>query len=391
MGTTTRPPTTTGVTPDVSARPATPAALADLHWSDVLASVSEALLVFAADARLLALNPAAETMLDLSEGLVRTAPVHDLFPTDGANAWLVPIVTAALAQGTVQRRAEGTLVRRGKRVPVSAACGPMHDHSGTVRGAVLVLHDLTLERTLDETTRSAERLTAFGSVVLGLAHEIRNPLSGIKGAARLLEQELVDAGHRRCTEIIVREVDRLEGLVAQLNMLREPRPLRRTAVNVHRLLQDVLNLQQRSPEWGAIALRAAFDPSLPAVLGDPDQLTQVFLNLVRNAVEALNGHGELHVSTRVETGLQVRLPEGPRQLASVTIGDTGPGVAADVEPLLFAPFFSTKVRGSGLGLPVCHRIVSEHSGSIGYEPRPGGGALFRVTLPLSPSHDHVDD
>jgi two-component system nitrogen regulation sensor histidine kinase GlnL len=368
----------------------TPAVLVDLHWSDVLASVSEALLVFGPDAHLLALNPAAEVLLELSEGLVRGVPVSALFPPDGANAWLVPIVTATLGQGVVQHRAEAALVRRGKRVLVSATCGPMHDRTGSVRGAVLVLHDLTLERTLDETTRRAERLTAFGSVVLGLAHEIRNPLSGIKGAARLLEQELVDAGHRRCTEIIVREVDRLEGLVAQLNALREPRPLRRVAVNVHRVLQDVLSLQQRSAEWGGVTLRVAFDPSLPAVLGDADQLTQVFLNLVRNAVEALGGRGELQVSTRLETGFQVRLPEGTLMLASVTIGDTGPGVPADVEPLLFVPFFSTKARGSGLGLPVCHRIVSEHAGTIGYEPRPGGGALFRVTLPLSPRHDHID-
>jgi two-component system nitrogen regulation sensor histidine kinase GlnL len=162
-------------------------------------------------------------------------------------------------------------------------------------------------------------------------------------------------------------------------------------VNVHRILHDVLSLQQRSADWGGIVLRSTFDPSLPAVLGDADQLTQVFLNLVRNAVEAMAGRGELHVSTRVETGLQVRLPEGTLMLASVVIGDTGPGVAADVEPLLFAPFVSTKARGSGLGLPVCHRIVSEHAGSIDYEPRPGGGASFRVTLPLAPSHEHVDD
>ena len=366
-------------------------ALADLHWSDVLASISEALIVFGADARVVALNPVAETLLDSSESQVRGTHADALFPPDGANGWLAPVVATALQKGSVQHHADGWLIRRGKRVLVAAACGPMHDRAGTVRGAVLVLRDLTLERTLDETTRRAERLTAFGSVVLGLAHEIRNPLSGIKGAARLLEQELVDPAHRRCTEIIVHEVDRLEGLVAQLNTLREPRPLRRAPVNIHRLLQDVLSLQQRSAEWGGVALRHAFDPSLPALLGDADQLTQVFLNLVRNAVEAMGGRGELHVSTRVETGLQVRLPEGTLMLASVTIGDTGPGVPPDVEPLLFAPFFSTKARGSGLGLPVCYRIVSEHGGTIAYEPRPGGGASFRVTLPLAPTYEHIDD
>jgi two-component system nitrogen regulation sensor histidine kinase GlnL len=382
--------TTAATTSDMGEHPAAPGSLTDLHWSDVLASVSEALVVFGPGGHILALNPAAEVLLEVSEGQLRGVHVDGLFPPDAANAWVPPILATALTEGTVQHRPEAWLTRRSKRLLVSATCGPMHDRDGAVRGVVLVLRDLTLERTLEETTHRAERLSAFGSVVLGLAHEIRNPLSGIKGAARLLEQELVDPSQRHCTEIIVREVDRLEGLVAQLNALREPRPLRRTPVNIHRVLQDVLNLQQRSAEWGAVVLRTNFDPSLPPVLGDADQLTQVFLNLVRNAVEAMAGRGELHIGSRVETGLQVRLSEGTLMLASIIVGDTGPGIPPDQEPLLFAPFFSTKARGSGLGLPVCHRIVTEHAGTIRYEPRQGGGALFRVTLPLVPAHDHVD-
>jgi two-component system nitrogen regulation sensor histidine kinase GlnL len=385
-------PTTGATTSDVPTRSNTPGPLlSDLHWSDVLASISEALLVFGADARLVALNPAAEMLLELSEGRGTGIEIGTLFPAGGANAWLGPLVTTTLGRGAMQRRAEGTLVRRGRGVPVSATCGPMHDRAGAVRGAVLVLHDLTLERTLDETTRRAERLHALGNVVLGLAHEIRNPLGGIKGAARLLEQELTDPSHRRCTEIIVREVDRVDGLVTQLNGLREPRPLRRAPVNVHRLLRDVLGLQERSADWGRVVLHASFDPSLPPVLGDADQLTQVLLNLVRNALEAMGGTGELHVSTRVEMGMQLRLSDETLQLAAIAIGDTGPGVAPDTEAQLFSPFFSTKARGSGLGLAVCHRIVTEHAGTIAYAPRPGGGAQFRVTLPLSPSHEHVDD
>ena len=108
-------------------------------------------------------------------------------------------------------------------------------------------------------------------------------------------------------------------------------------------------------------------------------------------IEALRGSGQLYVATRVEMGLQLRRPDGASQLASITIADSGPGVSPEAEAQLFAPFFSTKARGSGLGLAVCHRIVSEHSGTIAYEPRPGGGALFRVTLPLSSTHEHVDD
>ena len=135
-------------------------------------------------------------------------------------------------------------------------------------------------------------------------------------------------------------------------------------------------------------LRTEFDPSQPEVLGDRAQLTQVFLNLVRNAVESLGGHGELTVSTRIETRYHVRRRSQRNQFLSVVVMDDGPGVPEDVQSHLFSPFFTTKARGTGLGLAVCHRIVAEHGGIIAHEPRPGRGARFVVTLPVS--EEHVD-
>jgi two-component system nitrogen regulation sensor histidine kinase GlnL len=150
----------------------------------------------------------------------------------------------------------------------------------------------------------------------------------------------------------------------------------------------VLALQRQAVEWGDVALRTEFDPSLPAVLGDRAQLTQVFLNLVKNALEAVGGRGQLTVSTRIETRYHVRRRSHRNQFLSVTIADDGPGVPEHAQGHLFSPFFTTKPRGTGLGLAVCHRIVVEHGGIIAHEPRPGGGARFRVTLPVS--EDHVD-
>src|SRR5262249_18516327 len=144
----------------------------------------------------------------------------------------------------------------------------------------------------------------------------------------------------------------------------------------------------QAPDWGTIALRTEFDPSLPAVRGDRAQLTQVFLNLVRNAVEALGGRGELTVSTRIETRYHVRRRSHRNQFLSVTIADDGPGVPGDGRGPLFPPFSPTKARGPGLGLAVCPRIVAEHGGITAHEPRPGGGARFTVTLPVS--EEHVD-
>jgi two-component system nitrogen regulation sensor histidine kinase GlnL len=359
-----------------------------LLWADILASISDGVIVLDADGVLYDLNPAAEQLTGVAASQGVGLRLEQLVEGRPTNAWLAELAQATLREGLARRRSEDRLRARGHEVAVSAASAPIHDEQGAVRGAVLVLHDLTLERALDTTTRRADRLVALGTVALGLAHEIRNPLGGIKGAAQLLRAGLTDPAQVHATDIIIREVDRLDDLVEQLRSLGTPPRLQLAPQNIHRILNDVLSLQRQAPEWGSTVLRTEFDPSLPAVVGDRAQLTQVFLNLVKNAVEALGGRGELTVVTRIETRYHVRRRSHRNQFLSVTIADDGPGVPEQAQSNLFSPFFTTKPRGTGLGLAVCHRIVSEHGGIIAYEPCQGGGARFRVTLPVS--EDHVD-
>ncbi len=359
-----------------------------LRWADVLASISDGVIALDAAGILSALNPAAEHLTGVAASQALGLPIQDLFGDRSANAWLAELALSTLEQGLARRRGEDRLRAREHEIAVSASCAPVHDEQGELRGVVLVLHDLTLERALDITTRRADQLAALGDVALGLAHEIRNPLGGIKGAAQLLRAQLMDQGQIQATDIIVREVDRLDELIEQLKSLGTPPRLQLAPLNIHRILNDVLALQRQAPDWGTTALRTEFDPSLPEVLGDRAQLTQVFLNLVRNAVEALGGHGELTVATRIETRYHVRRRSHRNQFLSVTIADDGPGIPEDARSHLFSPFFTTKARGTGLGLAVCHRIVAEHGGIIVYEPRPGRGTRFIVTLPVS--EDHVD-
>src|SRR6185436_19514823 len=143
-------------------------------------------------------------------------------------------------EGAARRRNEGTLIRGRSEVPVAAACAPWLDSSGGLRGAVLVLRDLTLQQTLEATTRRADRLAALGTVASGLAHEIRNPLGGIKGAAQLLRGALADPELLHCADIIIREVERLDGLVEQLHELATSPRLQLEPINIHRVLNDVL-------------------------------------------------------------------------------------------------------------------------------------------------------
>src|SRR5439155_2216293 len=227
-----------------------------------------------------------------------------------------------------------------------AACAPVVDTDGVLRGAVLVLRDLGLQQTLEATTRRADRLASLGAVASGLAHEIRNPLGGIKGAAQLLRGALADPELLRCADIIIREVERLDGLIEQLRELATPPRLQLEAVNIHRVLHDVLALERQAPGWRGIVLRTAFDPSLPAVRGDRAQLTQVFLNLVKNAIDALGGDGELAVSTKLEARFHIRRRSGRARFLSVLIEDNGPGISEDHQAPLFSPFFSTRARGT---------------------------------------------
>jgi two-component system nitrogen regulation sensor histidine kinase GlnL len=359
-------------------RAATPPSVAP-PWVDVLASIEDAVVVLDAGHRITDLNPAAEQLIGVSAPQGIGKLVGDVFHT---SPWVTDMARETLREGAARHRGEGMLVARRHEVPVSATCAPIVDSEGQRRGAVLVLHDLTLQRTLEATTRRADRLAALGTIAQGLAHEIRNPLGGIKGAAQLLRPALSDAEHLRATDIIVREVERLDGLVEQLRELATPPRLRLEPVNIHRVLNDVLVLQRQAASWGDVALRTSFDPSLPAIRGDRGQLTQVFLNLVKNALEALAGTGELSVSTRIESHFHIRRASGRGLFLSVLIEDSGPGIPEADQPQLFAPFFSTKARGSGLGLAVCHRIVTEHGGTIAYEDHDGHGACFRVTLPI---------
>ena len=379
------------MTPAPSRRAGTPAPEPPPpSWADALASVDDAIILLDAAGRIVELTPAAEQILQLSPTNALRHDIATILPANLPNAWLGELCHHTLRPGALRCRSEGTLSRGRHDVPVLASCAPVQGSDGTIRGAVLILHDLTLQRELEAQTRRADRLANLGTVTLGLAHEIRNPLGGIKGAAQLLRGSLSNPEQRECTDLIVREVERLDDLLAQLRRLSQPHPLQRRPTNVHRVLNEVLALQRATPTWGQITLRTEFDPSLPPVDGDHAQLTQVFLNLCKNAIESMDGRGHLVITSQFEHTFHIRRATGSGRLLSILIEDSGPGVPQADQAELFTPFFTTKGGGTGLGLAICHRIVTEHGGSITYEDRPAGGARFRVTLPLSDHDDGTD-
>lgn len=352
---------------------------AAVSWQDVLTSLEDAVLVVDRSRGVSFVNQAAETLTGQSARKLLTRASGDLFH---ANPWLLDMIDKSLGPDESTSRAESEFFKpRGERVPVSALVSPLRDADGRLAGSVLLLRDRTLRQAMEEDLRRSDRLALLGKLAAGLAHEIKNPLGGIKGAAQLIRAEAADdPSLLENTDIMIREVDRVNQLLDQLLDLARPAGLHMEPLNVHELLEHVLGLEVRSAAAAGVRIRRAFDPSLPAVLGDRSRLVQVFLNLVENALQARPAC--VTVTTRMETDFFWRTGDSrAARFVSVDFQDDGSGIDEDDLPDIFSPFFTRKRGGTGLGLAICERTVKEHGGRLGVESRLGEGSLFKVSLP----------
>jgi two-component system nitrogen regulation sensor histidine kinase GlnL len=249
-------------------------------------------------------------------------------------------------------------------------------------GAVATLLDRTIGRELEAFFDQRVRSELFANLAAGIAHEVRNPLAGIRGAAELLQKKLQEPALRRYPDLIRDEADRLRRLLDDLAELTRGADLRMRPLNLHRILDDLLELSRQSPEWEDVEIVREFDPSLPDVEADRDRMTQVFLNLLRNGVQAMRTGGRLVLRTRLET-LYHLSKEGsqPVRLIRVEIEDSGGGISNEDLPHVFTPFFTGREGGSGLGLAVAQHWVVRHGGRIEIKSEVGRGTRVRVLLP----------
>jgi two-component system nitrogen regulation sensor histidine kinase GlnL len=331
------------------------------------------------------MNSAAEELFGLS---ARQACGHRLSRLVQQSDELETMARRVLEQQTslTGRDLEMT-PREASALPLVADCTASRFGAGCGSDAVLLeFQDTTRLRRINRETELILQHGASRKIIRQLSHEIKNPLAGLKGAAQLLESELAASGLVEYTAVMVREVDRLAALIDR--MLGPSGPPDFQPCNVHELLGHVLQLVDAEAPAGVRTLRD-FDLSLPRLNLDRGLMMQVFLNLARNALQAMGGKGELILRTRVHSNVTIA-NRRYRQVAVVEFQDSGPGVDAAVADTLFYPLVTSRPDGTGLGLAISQELVNRHAGLIEFSSRPGH-TVFQVLLPISTTSDEPDE
>jgi two-component system nitrogen regulation sensor histidine kinase GlnL len=346
----------------------------------LLNALPQPLLAIDASGAIVEVNTAAEQFFETGRAALMRSTLKDLLPF-GSPVFAL-IADALASQATVNGyRLDVSTPRTGLNRLVDAFIAPLPG----LDGVTVLLQERSIAEKMDRqlTHRSAARsVTALGSM---LAHEIKNPLSGIRGAAQLLEGSVGDED-RALTRLICEETDRIVKLVDRMQSFSDERPAARESLNIHSVLDHVNRLAQAGFARH-IRIAELYDPSLPHVLGNRDQLVQVFLNLMKNAAEAIGTDridGEIFISTAYRPGMRLKSRAGAEPLSlplEICVRDNGPGIAPEIAANLFDPFVTTKSQGSGLGLALVAKVIGDHGGIVECESLPRK-TTFRVLLPV---------
>ena len=336
-------------------------------FSDSLVSrIPIGLVALDRDGRVTALNSVAETTLAIDSTGVTGLPAREVIPA--------ALVDALAGDAGLVEKEILCPVADGRRIPMDVSAATLTDDDGQVFGQVILFKDLTEIRALHDELEKNRRLASVGRLAAGVAHEIRNPLSSIKGFATYFKEKYRDSDQdQEMAAILIQEVDRLNRVVGQLLEFSRPLAIHRQAVRLKPFLEEAVKLVARqSSETGVTTTLEMVDETLAAVM-DADKMSQVMLNLFLNALDAMPGGGRL----------TVRVSNNGNGWVQIQVADTGEGIDPSDQPHVFEPYFSTKNTGTGLGLAIVHNIVKAHQGDILVESRPGQGTTVQITLPAA--------
>lgn len=344
--------------------------VAEALAEELAVALPDGLVVFDAKGRITRMNKAALTLLGME------APAKGKAFLGRKPAEVLPSALAELAAKLLQEPVlpdTEIILRHGEEQQyISVRGGHVNEGYEGRLGSLMFLRDLTEVRRLEAEVRRREKLAAVGNLAAGVAHELRNPLSSIKGYATYFGGRFPEgSADREAAQVMVKEVERLNRAIGDLIGLSRPTDIRPRMTGMRRLIGDTLRLIGQDAANHKVAIWFDAPEVLPDVAIDPDRMRQVILNLCLNGLEAMPDGGELFLSLHPE-------PDALR----LEIRDTGVGIAPDALPHIFDPYFTTKGQGTGLGLATVHKIMEAHGGSISVTSEPGQGAVFRLLLPL---------
>lgn len=350
-------------------------------YEDILENLAEGVIAIDLEMKVKVFNQSAEKITETSRSVVIGKPLKEAFRRDSR---LVEMLEKTLSEGRLFAEYEEKLHRRfsGAPLPVGITTSQIFDINGNLNGAVALIKDLSGIKSLEAGSLRKERLAYIGTFAANLAHEIKNPLSGIRGAAQLLSKRVKDEKLNEYTNVIMKEADRLNLILNDMLDFARPAKLNKKDVNIHMVLDSVLLLLQEG--LAPATFIKSYDPSIPPVSGDEGQLTQVFLNLVKNAKEAIQTTGNIRITTRMITDFHL-VEEGSSggKMAAIEIKDNGCGIKPENLEKIFTPFFTTKPKGSGLGMAISLKIIKEHGGLLKIDSEPGHGTTVVISLPIA--------
>ena len=382
-----RPVQTAAGAPQRPDRPTAGEPVPDGFFRDLVWNLRNGVIAVTRDGRIAVMNEVAYRILGLPQ---RTTDIGLPFAQvlkDRPDVWR--IITGAFDLSHLPNRAELRVKSTGKVIGYTLS--QVKDRRGAITGATLFFKDLTRVEQLEERERLRDRLAALGEMAAAIAHEVKNPLAGIEVMAGLLKRQLTDSPDAQTILAdIIKEAKMANAIVLEVLDFVRPIRLQVERTELDDVFRDAISMAESHVQRGGVQLAVALPQDLPPIQGDPHQLRQLFTNLLTNAFEAMGGKGQVKISVQ-----QLAAEEEPTAVGElhavpmiqVEVADNGPGVPADVMDRIFSPFFTTKPQGSGLGLAIVRKIVDAHDGRIDVSAPVEGGTRFRVTLPVSGSHE----
>ena len=368
-------------------KPARRAQVPDGFYRDLVWNLRNGVIAVTRDGRIAVMNEVAYRILGLTAGPADIGLPFTQVLKDRPDVWR--IVSGAFELSHLPNRAELRLKSTGKVIGYTLS--QVRDQRGEITGATLFFKDLTRVEQLEERERLRDRLAALGEMAAAIAHEVKNPLAGIEVMAGILKRQHAESEDAQSIlRDIIKEAKMANAIVLEVLDFVRPIRLQVERISLSDVVRDAMATAESHVPRGGVHVGVSLSEALPPIQGDPHQLRQLFTNLLTNAFEAMGGKGQVSISAQQLAGEEEPAAGGEMHtvpVIQVEVADSGPGIPADVIDRIFSPFFTTKPQGSGLGLAIVRKIVDAHDGRIDVSAPVEGGTRFRVTLPVSGTHE----